>query len=665
MNRSAPRAWWAHLPVWGGTLCALAWIAGLLTHRSNPWNGHPVVLPLLAAAMAVWVFGFRNAWHDRNQQSIALLLASLTAWLWAVDLWGPHSLPAGLWRAVERTAAVGVAVAMVAGRADSRRFLQHAAVMAVVICGLVVIAWSWQGIPSPTHVKTAFGFGHVNVVLTMSVPALLASGAWLVSRQMRGEHPEKWEWAALAAGAILVSAITWTLHRRGPLVALVSVPVFFLARLWWRRSRASFFAVAVILAAIGTWWLVTQGQDPNLASGRGLRLVLYQAAAKLAWQGMPWGLGDYGGLHLQWSVEPFAQYLTQVEWYLQLHNEVLDLTVAGGAPALVAVVILVVLIVRRIGSCTDPALADAAGVLIAAVTVHALTDNSYGQPAGTLWSAAVLGFLLVLPVQLTAPLSLPGPSWWALIAGPVAAWSVFQAAPMALLRAGAPLVQHERAHARYLHPETVYGELVQRMGISPVTTLPDLGAELASAIRRLGASDDLPWFYALSLRLTQGDVGERVHWVSTYLGAHPFATRAYGEMQELLGQQPELISLVSEPVLRRNALMAGSPGQSLHGDPRPPQTVAGLADVWAETVWLIRRGRRPDEMRTYTNALASASISHASVRDLLDAAARYGELDGATARGDQGEVQRIDEMFRTRWPWLLTVPNAGAARPPA
>jgi hypothetical protein len=236
---------------------------------------------------------------------------------------------------------------------------------------------------------------------------------------------------------------------------------------------------------------------------------------------------------------------------------------------------------------------------------------------------------------------------------------------MALLPFGAPLAEHERAFAKVLHPETVYGELLQRVGASPIDTLPHLHAELASAIRRMGPSGELPWLYALSLRLTRGDVSERIRYVSIYLGAHPFAFRAYGELHELLGQQPELAILVREEVLRRNDLMAGLPGQSPSKDPQPPQTIAALADLWTETVWHMRRGHRPEDFQSLVDALAAAPTSHANVRELLQAAASYRDFAAAVDRGDQRGTQDIADGFRARWPWLLTVPVAVPARPRA
>ena len=622
------------------------------------------MLPLLAAGLACVVLSTRRPWQDRNQQLIALVCLGLTAWLWAVDLWGPRSLPAGQWRALERTAGVSVALAMVAGGADPRLVLRSAAWTGLAICGLVVIAWFWQGVPPPGQTKTAFGFGGVNVCLTIAVPAMLAWGAWLVARHVHGQRTWWGDWAVLAIGTVLAATISWVLERRGPVAAIAAVPGFLLMRWWWRRSRTSLIVGGVLLAVAGTWWLVAYGRDPELVSRRTLRLSLYPAAAKLAWYGMPWGLGDYGGLHLQWFRDPDAQLATQTEWYLHLHNEVLDLVVAGGFLALLAVVALAVLVVRRVGSCTDPALAGASGVLVATVAVHALTDNSYGQPAGTLWCAAVLGLLLTLPVRPTTPWPLPEPRWWTLLLGPIAAWGVLQAAPMALLPADAPLAEHERAYSHRLHPETIHAELVRRIGGSPSKTLPSLRGELASAIQRLGPSGSLPWLYALSLRLTDGDASERLHFLAIYLDVHPLEARAYVELQNLLSERPELASLVPGPVLRRTALVAGLASKSTATNPQPPRTVAGLADLWAEVVWHIRRGRDPKEFQSRLEALAAAPIRDARVDSLLEAAASYSAMVSGSARGDKDAANQGAENLRTRWPWLVPLPNGVRAREP-
>lgn len=636
-------AWWTVLPPWGAMMCATGWVASEAGGRSNPWNAHPVVPLLLSAGIAAMALGWRAPWRDREQQVLLALLATLAAWQACVTLGSERALPAGEWRTIERVSALGIAACAVSGAADPASFLRHATAMAVTACGLVVLAWAWQGVPPPQALNSAFGFGGINVVLTVAVPALLGGAAWQWALHRLGRRVSLAQVALCVAGTALVAVISVVLQRRGPLAAIGAV--LLAAGAGWARRRSCRVTVLLTLLALGALagglaWCST---DPDWFARRGLRLWIYLAGARLAWEGMPWGYGDYGALHLQWSGDPNAQWLTQVEWYLHLHNELLDSAANGGMVALLLLMCIVVHVWRRVHACTDPALAAAARALLVAVAVHGLTDNSYGQPVGALWIAAVLGFVLVLPARAAPPWKVPGARWWVFATGPLAAWGALQAAPMALVASDAPLAEHRRVHARRLHPESLRGEVLQRWQ----RTLPAMmRGHVESALHRLGPSAELPWLHVLALREGDRDFSDsvtRLRSLILFLSAHPFVPEAYRELDSLLQSRPASLPEVPATILRRSAWVGGA-AVVPDAEGAPPGTVGALADDWAQAVWYIRRRDSPALLSPLADRLAAAPVRITAVASLRQAIA---ELRDAQASG-----LAAPPGFDARWPWL-------------
>lgn len=277
-----------------------------------------------------------------------------------------------------------------------------------LLAGVSLVGWRWQSAEVPWLVRNAVPFGHSNY----TAGALLLVLPWLaqVAWQARGLRRLAWSVAAgTGLGALL------TTGSRAGVLALGGVGIlaaaYAVARASWSRAGKFVAVLAVALALLASLLANQRLRDLVFAGGWGevaresnaQRRAMAQAGFLLGAQRALLGWGP-GTVPLAYP-RVRAQLDGGVDNVLQLHSTPVQLWATLGAAGLLALLLLLLAGVRRLGQVvrapSPRSLAAAAALLT--YGLFALTDHQLDLPAPNFLLGLNLALLFFGTGSVTAP----------------------------------------------------------------------------------------------------------------------------------------------------------------------------------------------------------------------------------------------------------------------
>lgn len=604
----------------------------------------PATLPVLALITFLCAF-FAERWSPYHATLSVALLLPLLSCLWlhrplrlrsAGALWIAATvlgwLYQGLINAVrtdtsrvdwggwgEWAAAIALATMVLIHRPRPRRLLAVAGA-AGAICLIAALSNALWGPYARGQGKASFGlgFGNINYLMYTCGPPVVAWLTLLVTDVIRRHrrHPLR-HWVLALVGAAVFVGIAWSTTRRGALAALaltaMALAVFPLLRRWPATTTG---ALAVALTAAVIPLVDRVAAADVIPSSSGVRFAIYRSAAHLAADAWPWGLGEYGILHLATAASDGARRYTQGgDWAFHSHNEILEALIEGGLPGLLLATLAVIAVVHQVFRIRDPSLKVAAIVLAAMTAACAMISVVYGTVIGRLQVHLLAALILTM-----APATLRTDARWLrrglgaiLIATVgVAGWWGAQSTATAFLHDRASMGAQLRAGLRATTPMRVTGlfadledDLTRDGGVT-IGSIHIPGHELLPRIQGVaGSVGRIPLLYSRAatrallgvVRPPEGTQAspEALHaarsftsWAFTELiDRLPQFRRTYADLHALIRIDPELAAYLPERILRRLRRFIGDATLPPGDLDQRPDTVEGLADLQAMINWAI------------------------------------------------------------------------------
>jgi O-antigen ligase len=385
-----------------GGISAWPWAAGLFWAGGLSW----AVAQLWPGAPAEWVHPARLAAQASGFDSSATI---------SID-------PLATREAVLRLAAyaaVFCTALMVSSELErARRLLLAVGAITALYAGFALLraAAGWElsaDLPAGEVTGPFPNRNHFATYVNLGLLAMLALLIEAVRRQMSSESLRHGlvqiaralvdrAWLLLVASVALLSASLLSASRGGflSLIVAVGLLVTLSMRHWGRYRRMAWLAAAVFVVGLGLIVslagdlvldrLETVGADNLSTSGSG-RLAGWLVSLQ-AWMQRPWlghGYGAYAALFDTIRDERFATAV-----YDYAHNTYVELLVELGWPATLALLVAMVLLVRRCARNLDGPnrIAGLVGLTASVlVGIHALVDFSLQIPAVAVTYAALLG----------------------------------------------------------------------------------------------------------------------------------------------------------------------------------------------------------------------------------------------------------------------------------
>ncbi|MBA3846081.1 MAG: O-antigen ligase family protein, partial [Planctomycetes bacterium] len=364
-------------------IAALAVIVAQGLDRVYPPSAQ-VLLVLIAAGVGLLIARDRVRLDPVPACALACALAYVV--VLAASTASASGPAAGWWRVGLGLVACGVAWRM-AGSAWGESLVILASASAVT--ALLALACEMRLRANHSLIPAyAFLFGHVNFLVEIVGPSLLAATAVIALRPRSVRLPLR---VLVLAGIVALAFIAFETRRRGfTLAAVVSLLLVAGSFLRWRIVS---WQHGLVLLALGTMTVfVVFGKTPPVAD---TRIPIYRAAVE---QGMnhPWiGGGSLSALATGLSDgENGRRIVAFGEYPHHFHNELLEAFADGGVLGVLSVLGFCALLSLHIARVPDRVERLSRQVLFAAVMVHAATDPVYATDVGILWFGVVVGMLL-------------------------------------------------------------------------------------------------------------------------------------------------------------------------------------------------------------------------------------------------------------------------------
>ena len=395
-------------------------LAVLLGAQTLAWSWGPALLALALAVAA------QLRWRPGEAGWLVSVPLGLTAlWVWLRCAQSPV-LDGALADALLMLAVVGGAWVASGFRANQSALRWLFGVIAIVALGneiMAMIQWKYPEFMWPYSVRASGApcgfFGHYNYYSNFTLGVSLM----LLARLFYSRDPLALK--GLFAVVFLLGCTTIVLagSRGGPVALGVGVIFFLLTSgmvTWRKQSRWSGIILVatpllLIVAAIGTWWMLKQAQESR-HSGTGdnitrivdntPRLQWLELSMSIARESPVTGVGSRGfswKYPRYWDPEEFGRANTYEEF---THNEIVQLTTEYGVVGLVLVLWTLGaaawrgLAVLCLGSDVDEGDSDAIAVGILAAGAGMLFQSNVSFVFHLLPSTLLLGIMLGLAMPL-------------------------------------------------------------------------------------------------------------------------------------------------------------------------------------------------------------------------------------------------------------------------
>jgi O-Antigen ligase len=575
-------------------LMSASFVLSYLTLRASPVDLGALLLLLLPL---YWVTSLPTT--KLVDGWLGLWLTTALVWLgWMISIQAllPAALPSGWWHVVERSAGLVAAVVVIASRPPTAMLLRLfglASALSVTITCVVNIAGGVLGVWD----AAGFGFGNVNILMCTAGPALIAWSVYLIVAMRRGEWPPTQELIVWIVGSLSLLTLMIATSRRGVALALGLTVVWFVARWCWAKyprltagaGWVSLAGIVVLVVKIAPWtWTMSQ------VTGRSERIGQYLTAVEGIRASFPWGFGNYGALHLQQLDSETTRHATAIgSWGMHIHNEFLDTWLNGGPLALVLMLVLTGLTIRRVFCVRDPALRLAFQAMGIALLVHLNTDNTYGEAFGQVWFGVVMGLIWSAPTSgstLPALRFLPPIRWlaWPLVL--LSCWGATRSIYPAVLHQEAEPSIRYRCLKKALEPQLVNLYMVQIFTRPPGVDARDQRLVIDEVSSKMGWTTTLA-IQELRYRLGQGkaDVATTAAFRRA-IGFIPFNREVYQELSGYLTKHPDQAREFSPDIQRRLMYLTGKKGLPKPSLDAAPATMDTALDLYAALSWSIANG---------------------------------------------------------------------------
>jgi hypothetical protein len=566
-----------------------------------------------------------------------ILALLLLVWMAGVQYARADALPAGWIRFAERGAALATCLIVVVRRVPTRELISLFGTAAACVSVTSLVMDGGYGQLHPLSVVN-FGLGHINVLMDLAGPSLLAWAALIAGDAWNRRAVRLRDLVVMLCGVAALVIIAVATLRRGVFVAAGLAALWPLAGIVWRRQRWLAVVLGVVLVALGALVAVhLLSEDPP--SMRNERMNVYRAAIAGVIAGFPFGFGHFGMIHTMLLPAEACRHLSACGGWLQhAHNEFLDIALDGGLVALAIALALTALVAVRLSRIRDPGVRLALQMMGIALLVHLMTDHVFGLATAEVWLGAVVGMMLSAPVMGPAIPALRLLPRVRILAWPftlLACWGALHHFYPAFMHAQAEPEIRMRCLKQALEPLTVdtqVGELLG--GEHGFVDEPSSQAIFALATRTIGWTGRSTVRYAISEAIKYDHAQDAVTGLCRMLAIVPFYRQGYDLLAFIIHRHPECASSVPGDVRRRMSSVGGDAEL-----PRPdlsavPRTIDAAIDAYAGIIWSI------------TNHRPWSLIAEALQR----LCARYGDIPGIA----QLTLEAVRAAPAGTFPWLTT-----------
>jgi hypothetical protein len=502
-----------------------------------------------------------------------------------------------------------------------------------------------------TH-STAFGMGNINYLLCCCDPPLYALAIWSASRWWHGQRMGflAMLMPVIGLGLILIEIGYYHYIRRGSLLAGVAALVAICFPMMYRRLPRISMALGII-ALVSVLVVLMKITAQTLPSFRFDRVYLYKSVLERCGETWISGNGPYAALGLQECRGEIARHWIAVgHWTDHAHNELLEAVLGGGVVAGALWIAAFTGVVARVRRISDMAERNAASALLAALFVHAMTDNSYSVSAIRLMMYGMIG--LIFRCQVDAPATparwtswwetairsrLPSPRMLAALGGCAGAAVAYRELPGATTLLHAPPSAHVRIMAWSVIPadtctefSSSFNQLLQDGQLAQCKKVVDLAqsrigmmgpvvtAQQQLAAARLGFAEASPERWnSQSNQAHELEINASVAADCQCLATYGFSYATYLHLGDIIQHHPEAKSLVSGEILRRVHYLTGEPETIPSLQPHAVTDMDHAIDRYAELCWWTQ----------YQQSLPQAQPA------LLELVAHYGDVSEVSALG--------------------------------
>ena len=494
-------------------------------NRSSPW---PTFALICAGLLAIWLF-------------IATLIASAPPVAW--------------WRCLEWLFAWCTALTAARSLRDRQSALViFSAASATAAIASVTLSW-W-------FTDWSLGFGNPNYLITATLPGV-AAGIVLIlgSAEFQWRTP-KTVLVLLMLATLCLAWFSWEHGRRMPIVALgggLAFMAIYALGQWrpWARILGFFILLIAVAATIVVFW------DLPVRDVRLERVQIWKAALDQILE-RPFGWGAVGTLRVTEALGEAARHLT-AGGHLDrhAHMEILDITVAGGIPALILCLLSTAGLIASVKTRNDESNSTGlalAGGLGAWLVCWSLDNGQSELPIliiGAIWCGLILGNGANSNISLDTSriLSSKTVSCAGIISGIILGWGLF---PSATLPWNQP-----KAHLEWALHQTYQADLTLKFydTLSGQARAENDMAKLREytelAVRRLGWAGNTE-VNALTTATNSDDPAELIRLSSSFCHHHPFHPLGLAFTWHILQSHPAMTPLISPRLLRRITVWHGN-----------------------------------------------------------------------------------------------------------